>query len=530
MPKRSRSPSGGGTPFDAACDLLEEALEGSYRRDLVDTLCEGADGAQALARLRTAMAAHTFPPVGGASSELPSLAGGLPLRPLIREWERRTLKEGFQVLKDWDGRAARFGKEIVAVDMLDYYVQAGGGAGDAGREPPAAKGAGSAIAGSRYASRRGQAVPLRQGLAILLDNYFLYLLALASVRLWDEGDPDANMDRVAGLLDRLNGEAGSGHPVLGSVDGLFWLAISNYHPDDGAYDRLLEKVRTLEAGHRLRFALVGAAVLGTHLRWGFEAYYKRDLNLLRRDNFADYPWLLFSLATLMDRYHEMREQGIPPWDRRQVVLAILNGLTSDPPAFHGRLPPALADHAEEQARFSGLYHRYRGELHDEFEAFRPAEEGYSPIAFHFNFPHNAVKAMVGMALTGWELPPLPLETLFEDPEGAGKGKPQEELARILMAHSEANPEHIGARRVMVMTYMPRTGLRRFRATLWGDLDPLAEGGEGAGEGPGETDPEAQADVGAREEAPRTDRLTGSPFQRGDTVGEETLSGSGSSGG
>jgi hypothetical protein len=530
MPKRSRSRSGGGTPFDAACDLLAEALEGSYRRDLVDTLCEGADGAQALARLRTAMAAHTFPPAGGASAEHPALVGGLPLRPLVREWDRRTMKEGFQVLKDWDGRAARFRREIVAVNMLDYYVHAGGGAEDPGGDLGGGEGVGSAAASSRYASRRGQAVPLRQGLAILLDNYFLYLLALASVRLWDEGDPDANMDRVAELLEALNGEGGSGHPVLGSVDGLFWLAISNYHPDDGAYDRLLEKVRTLDARHRLRFAVVGAAVLGTHLRWGFEAYYKRDLNLLRRDNFADYPWLLFSLATLMDRYHEMREEGVPSPARREVVLAILNGLTSDPPAFHGILPPALAAHAEEQARFSGLYHRYQEDLHEEFEAFRPSEEVYSPIAFHFNFPHNAVKAMVGMALTGWALPPIPLEALFEDPGGAGKGKPQEELARTLMAHSEANPEQIGARRVMVMTYMPRTGLRRFRATLWGDLDPLAEEGAGAGESPGEEGAEVQEAVPQSSEPPRTDRLTGSPFQRGDTVEEETLTGSGPSGG
>jgi hypothetical protein len=405
------------------------------------------------------------------------------------------MKEGFQVLKDWDGQTARFRREIVAVDMLDYYARAG-----------------------------SEAAPAPRGMAVLLDYYFLYLLALLSIRAWDDGDPNENLGRLETLLQALNGEGGCGYPFLETVEGLLWIAISNYHPDDGAYDRLLEKVRSLNEERRMRFALIGSPVLGTHLRWGFEAYYKRDLNLLRRDNFADYPWLLFSLATLMDRYHEMREEGTSAQDRKEVVLALLNGLTSDPPAFAGTLPPALADHAEEQARFSRLYHRYRKDLLEEFEPFRPSEERYSPIAFHFNFPHNALKAMVGMALTGWPLPRLPLESLFEDPEMSERKERDspEALARILMAHSRANPEQIGSRRVMVMTYMPRTGLRRFRATVWGDLDPLAGGsghedGEGAG-APAEASP-PQEPGGAAE---RTDRLPGSPFQRGDTVGEEEL--------
>jgi hypothetical protein len=489
MSRRSTLPNPSQNSFDAACDLLEDALTGGFRQELIDTLLTGGDESQALARLRSAMGAHTF--------HTPS--GGLALRPLVRDFDRKTMKEGFQVLKDWDGRAARFRKEIVAVDMLDYYVHAG-----------------------------SEAAPVRQGMAVLLDYYFLYLLALLSLRAWDEGDPNQNLGRLETLLQALNGERGGGYPFLETVEGLLWIAISNYHPDDGAYDRLLEKVRSLDEERRMRFALIGSPVLGTHLRWGFEAYYKRDLNLLRRDNFADYPWLLFSLATLMDRYHEMREEGTSVEDRREVVLALLNGLTSDPPAFAGTLPPALAAHAEEQARFSRLYHRYREDLLEEFEPFRPSEERYSPIAFHFNFPHNALKAMVGMALTGWPLPRLPLESVFEDPEiSEREGESPEALARILMEHSRANPEQIGSRRVMVMTYMPRTGLRRFRATVWGDPDPLAEGsrvGEGTekvGEEVGVTsgNPLPQGSRGAEE---RTERLPGSPFQRGDTVEESEL--------
>lgn len=527
MPKQSTSRTTHDIPFAEACEALEEALAGGFRRDVVDDLVRSGEGKEGLARLRLAMSTHTFPTASGA---IPGRDRSL--RPLVRDLDRRTIKEGFQVLKDWDGRAERFRKDIIPVDMLDYFLRAAwpGDAPEDGVVP------GRGTAGG---------VPLSRAMATLLDYYFLYILALLVLRAWDDGDPNRNLDRVTHLLQLLQGEDGSGYRFLDGAETLLWIAISNYHPDDHAYDRLLEKVRRLEKDQRVRFAAIGAHILGTHLRWGYEAFYQRDLSLLRRDNFADYPWLLFSLSTLMEEYHGMRERGVPAPERRDVVLAILNGITADPPAFAGILPAALADHAEEQSRFSRLYHRYRPDLLEEFEPFRPTAERYSPIAFHFNFPHNAVKAMVGMVLTGWSLPQLPLEGLFREDPGSGaapesgkdpgsaqvpepgtdgdtaepatdggRGESPEALARALMEHSRANPEQIGPRRVMVMTYMPRTGLRRFRGTVWGEPDPLAEKAPGQAEG----------NRGAREAmdgvAVRTDRLPGSPFQRGAIVEEE----------
>ncbi len=57
--------------------------------------------------------------------------------------------------------------DIIPIDVLDYVI-----------------------------ARRG-AEPLDPiVLAILLDYYFLHLLSLLSLRIWDEGDADANLDRL----------------------------------------------------------------------------------------------------------------------------------------------------------------------------------------------------------------------------------------------------------------------------------------------------------------------------------------------
>ena len=62
-------------------------------------------------------------------------------------------------------------------------------------------------------------------------------------------------------------------------------------------------------------ALGHAASMGSHLRFGFEATYARDTVIMRNDNVTDYPWLSFSLATLMREYSRMRDEGA---ERRRI--------------------------------------------------------------------------------------------------------------------------------------------------------------------------------------------------------------------
>src|SRR5204863_8874751 len=144
-----------------------------------------------------------------------------------------------------------------------------------------------------------------------------------------------NLDRVARLLVCLQGPGGSGQRFAADVETLLLIATSHYELYDGAYDRLLDNVRTLSEVHRYNIAIGHAASIGSHLRFGFEATYGRDTVRMRDDNVADYPWLSFSLATLLREYDGMQDDGRLGEGRRREVVAegILNGLSPDARAF-----------------------------------------------------------------------------------------------------------------------------------------------------------------------------------------------------
>lgn len=425
--------------FDRLADLLERLLEGEARLHIADDCGTGRAG---LMRLRRELSRDT----------LPGAFGGAALQTAVREIERHTQADGFHVLRDWDGRARRFVTDSVSVAMLDF----------AARLHEASERTSAAAA----AAEAGATGPdWHRTVRLLVDHFALFLIALLILRAWDGDDPDRALDRVEHLLRLLQSEQGSGHPFVAGPESLLWIAVSNYHPDDDAYNRLVNKVRRLERGRQLRFAENGAHILGTHLRWGLEAYYRRDYDLLRNDNVADYPWLLYCLATLMERWHELSQgsESSDPAERSRIALALLNGLTADPPGFTFDLPPALEPFAAERTRFIEGYAQHWSELQAIFRDLRPTEDAYSPLAFHFNFPHNAMKAAFALRLAGIPVPQLPLDALFEEPGVSGSGP--ERLANALVAYSRANPEQIRERQVLVLAYNVPAGLRTYRAAL-----------------------------------------------------------------
>ena len=111
----------------------------------------------ALLRLRDSMRSHAWK------------AGGRQLNfgRIVKTFDRRTRDDGFHVLNDWDGKADTVNEDIIPVDVLHYLID----------------------------TRGGDPVD-RLALAILLDYYFFHLLALLSLRIWDDGDADANLDRL----------------------------------------------------------------------------------------------------------------------------------------------------------------------------------------------------------------------------------------------------------------------------------------------------------------------------------------------
>jgi hypothetical protein len=411
------------TSFAGACSLLERALEGGARRGIVADVSASKDFRTALLRLRDSMRAHAWA-IGGNQ---------INLGRIVKTFDGQTREDGFHALNDWDGVADKVNEDTIPVDVLNYVIE-----------------------------KRGDGPTAPAVLAILLDYYFLHVLSLLSLRVWDEGDADENLDRLDRLLADLQGPGGSRQPFVGNAETLLLIATSHFEIVEQGYGKLLARVRTLNRSHRTNVALGHAASMGSHLRFGFEATYGRDTVNMRNDNAADYPWLCFALVTVMHEYARMRDEGVDGAARDRVVEAMLNGLTPDPRAFIGQPPRSLSACDDERIEFAGLFRRYQQDLLAEFEGHRPPADAYSPLSFFFNFSHNVIKGTVIDALLrgeAWEVTFNDLLTSM--PRQGPKGETKIELAETLMGHARQSPSRIRGRLMPVIVYDPDAGRRAF---------------------------------------------------------------------
>jgi hypothetical protein len=416
------------TSFDRACSILESALAGTARQEIVADVSRSKDFGKALRRLRDGMRSHVWQ-AGGHEFDSATI---------VRKYDSQTRQEGFHVLHDWDGKADTVNPDIIPVDVLNYVLE-----------------------------KRGDEPTDQAALAILLDYYFLYVLSLLSVRVWNDGDADQNLDRLNQLVQHLQGSYGSGQQFVENAETLILIATCHYELNEHGYDRLLERVKTLNTAHQTKVALIHAGCLGSHLRFGFEATYGRDTVNMRNDNVADYPWLSFALAALMREYSRLRGEGIEGAPIEAIVEGLLNGLTPDARAFVGDHPPASLSGCEaERSQFSELFRAHRQELIDAFERHRPSDQAYSPISFFFNFSHNVLKGTIVDALLRGRPWSLTLNDLLagsplQDPNGAIK----QALAETLMGHARASPDRIRGRLMPVIVYDPRSGRRAFAVAM-----------------------------------------------------------------
>lgn len=412
--------------FDSLCGQLTALLGGPARQEMVAAAAAAGSLADALLPLRDQMRAHVWQ----ASS------GEWDLSRAIQKLDRKTRQIGFHVMNDWDGVADRVNDDIIPVDVLHYLIE-----------------------------RRGEQPARPTVLAILLDYYFMHVLALLSVRVWDEGDPNRNLDRVGGLLALLQGEGGSGQRFAADAETLLLIGTSHYEMYERGYAVLLAQTRGLDAAHRTRVALGHAASMGCHLRFGFEATYGRDTINMRDDNVADYPWLLFAVNTVMQQYAALREGGGAAAAGDDLVEALVNGLSGDARALVGRPPSSLGAFEDERQEFNATFARYRDELLTAFERYRPGDRTYSPLSFFFNFSHNVVKGAVIDALLEerpWQVSLNDLLTSHGDDE---RNAMKVALATTLMDYARANPQRIRGKMMPVIVYDPPAGRQAFGVAL-----------------------------------------------------------------
>lgn len=374
--------------FVQACRVVESVLTGPARRAVAED--------RSIRRLRETMCTHT-------------------LVPFVPDLDRLGRANGFHALHDWDGVADHVNADIIPIDVLDYVVRLG------------------------VETARGPAA------AILLDYYLLYVLALMSLRIWDEGDADDNLERLDRLLDLLQGEDGSGHLFVDHAGTLLLLATAHFELEERGYGALLEKVRNLNDDHRAAIALDHAGTLGCHLRFGFEATYARDIAVMRRDNAADYPWLAFALDELLEEYARRPDP--------RTAEGILNGLSPDALAFTRR------------TGFAERFLEHRDALISVFDGLRPRAEAYSPLSLFFNFSHNVVKGSVIDALVTAEPWDVTLNDLLTALPCEQPGGPRQSLAARLMTYARTNPNRIRGTLTPVIVYDPQAGRQAFGVTL-----------------------------------------------------------------
>ena len=414
--------------FGDACAVADTALSGSFRRDLISTLASLEDGREALTRLRVGM--HTNAWTTGAHQ--------VRLDKIAARYDARARQEGLHVRHDWDGVADSVNETTIPEDVLTYVLE-----------------------------QQASGPPNPAVLAMLVDYYLLHVLALLSLRIWDDGDPDDNLDTLERLLRALPGPEGSGQPFADDAATLLLVATCHYERDEHGFDLLLERVRRLNQGHRTEVALGHASSLGCHLRFGFEATYAGDTGALRDDNVADYPWLSFALATVMADYVRLHDDGTQGPVRERTVEALLNGLSPAADAFLGDDAPAVLEaHETERARFRECFFDYKTDLVGELERHRPAARHYSPLSLFFNFSHNVLKGTIVDALRWGEPWPLTLNDLLTGvPRDDPKSETKQKLAKTLMGYARANPDLIRGRLMPVIVYSTQSGYQAFAATV-----------------------------------------------------------------
>ncbi|MEO8679324.1 MAG: hypothetical protein ABI665_09780 [Vicinamibacterales bacterium] len=413
--------------FDRACALVEAALSGSAREEFVNDVSREATLGAALERVRDSMSANTFK-TGGHQVHLDKM---------LRSYDGRTRAEGFHILHDWDGVSQQVNPDIIPVDVLNFMIrQRGGDASDA-------------------------VVP-----AILLDYYYMHVLALLSMRVWDDGNPNANFDRVDALLRLLQGPGGSGQLFADDAATLMLIGTSHYELKEWGYGTLLDRVKTLSDAHQAKIAICHASSMGCHLRFGFEAQCGRDTVALRDDNVADYPWLCFALSRVIREYARVEFDGVTGRERDVVVEALLNGLSPDARAFVGAAPASLSKSGDDREAFLEMWERHKASLLKEFEQHRPSDTGYSPLALFFNFAHNVVKGAVVDSLMWGQTWDLTFNDLLTGtPRDGVDATDLVTLANTVMSYARTNPDRIRGKLMPVIVYDPAGGRQAYTTAI-----------------------------------------------------------------
>ena len=184
--------------FAETCSLIGDVI--AARPAITAHAVAGRNLEHALLRLREGMRTHVWHVAGRP----------IDLSQAVAHYDTRTRAEGLHALNDWDGVADAVNVNTIAVDVLDFVIR-----------------------------QRGGEAPHLTTVAVLLDYYLMYLLALLSLRVWDDGAADENLRRLETLLADVQGPGGSGQRFCDDAEALMLVATAHYELHERGYDVLL---------------------------------------------------------------------------------------------------------------------------------------------------------------------------------------------------------------------------------------------------------------------------------------------------
>lgn len=405
---------------------IEDALTAGARARFVDHAARLKPFSRSLSEIRQGLATHRLRAPGFS----------IDWRELVDSLDQDTRREGFHVLHEWDGKALRVVDASIVVSVLDFL-----------------------------SARRGTEATDRGALAILVDYYFVYLLALAAMRAWDTPDPPATLERVTAVLAQLQRGESSRQRFADDAEMLVLIATSHYEPEEGGFRLLLERVRALPRPQLVTVALQHAHAMGAHLRYAYEITTAKSIPGTREDNVADYPWLRWSVLTLLEEFDRVVIDPDAAARRAQLAEGLVNGLVPDPAAFVGSDARTIAP-GPETDRIIELFERHRSSLTEAFAPHRPLDRAYSPLSLFFNFSQNLLKGAVVDAVVMGEAWNLSLNDMFTAlPPGDVKHAGKERLARTVMAYARVSPDTVSGRPVPAVVYDPVTARRSFATAM-----------------------------------------------------------------
>ena len=248
----------------------------------------------------------------------------------------------------------------------------------------------------------------KRAVRIALDAELAIFLSLLSLRIWDEGDPNQNLEEMGSLLDILeNGKGSSGHRFFKSPLALadYATAVPTPAEDDSSYIRFNEKVEKLRPEYQRQYYRKLLGDSGRHLRAFYTEVPQEPGVFLWNTGTEDRNAVdLIGISTALRwLLNDIETGGLNETEKSKNLEAVLQGLSGYP---GGMRDESLLKRLAQPSNFLGLglegtlsealrlLAQYRPELLKKLEEHPLKSEDYSAFAVRDPYQYDLLRSFL----------------------------------------------------------------------------------------------------------------------------------------